>query len=60
MKFEQIVENGTLSMICGIILGILYVFTEDLPFIIGCIGLFLLSAIVRYGSQILKKLEDNP
>ena len=59
MKFEQILENGGLSFIGGIVLGILYLITEDLPCLIGCIGLLLQSTIIRYGSQILEKLEDK-
>lgn len=59
MKFE-ILEHGGLSLIGGIFLGILYLVTEDLPCIIGCVGLLLQNTIIRYGNQILEKLEDNP
>ena len=60
MKFEQILKYGELSFIGGIFLGILYLITYDLPCLIGCVGLILQNTIIRYGRQILEKLEDNP
>ena len=58
-KFEKMLEYGGLSFLGGIFLGILYLITYDLPCLIGCVGLFLYEAIIRYGKQILEKLEDK-
>lgn len=59
MEFKEIPKVARFSFVCGSVLGISYAITGDLGYIVGSIGLLLMSLIISYGDKILEKLEDK-
>lgn len=59
MEFKEIPKVARFSFVGGCVFGISYTIIGDVGYIVGSMGLFLMSLIISYGDKILEKLEDK-